>query len=223
MSGLTLYNYWRSSASYRVRLALHLKQQVYDYVPIHLLKDGGLQFSDQYKALNPQSRVPALQTGDHVLTQSMAIIEWLDETFPQPPLLPGDAFERARVRSLAQIFIADVQPLINVAVSKYLREQLGADAAQITAWLHEWMGRGMRAFETRLACDAATGRFCHGDQVTLADISLIPQCYAARRFGLDVEQYPHITRIEANCLQLEAFIQAAPAQQPDAETQEASP
>lgn len=216
MSALQLYNYWRSSASYRVRIALALKGLPYQYLPIHLLKEGGQQFSAAYRELNPQSRVPTLVANGKHLTQSMAIIEWLEETYPQPALLPSDALARARVRSLAQILVADVQPLQNVAVTRYLTEVLQLDKAAVKAWMFEWMQRGMSAFEAGLH-SVATGNYCHGDTPTLADTCLVPQMYSARRFGLNLEQFPHMLRIEANCQALAAFQNAAPELQPDAE------
>lgn len=216
MSTLKLYNYWRSSASYRVRIALALKQVPYEYLPVHLLQDGGAQFSVAYRELNPQSRVPTLLVAGKTLTQSMAIMEWLEETYPQPALLPRDALERARVRSLAQILVADVQPLQNVAVTRYLTEVLQLDSAAVKTWLFEWMQRGMAAFETRLQVEPETGHYCHGDTPTLADVCLVAQCYTARRFGLNLAQFSRLLRIETNCLQLAEFRSAAPELQPDA-------
>lgn len=215
---MQLFNYWRSSASYRVRIALQLKQLPYEYIAVHLVKDGGEQFGTAYKAINPQSRVPSLQVDGQIITQSMAIMEWLEETHPQPSLLPGDAFARARIRSLAQILVADVQPLQNVAVMRYLLDVLKQDQATVKTWMLEWMARGMSAFESRLQSDAITGTFCHGDTPTLADACLVPQLYAARRFGLDLEPYPHMVRIDAHCQSLAAFKAAAPGVQPDAES-----
>ena len=213
---LRLYGFWRSSATYRVRIALGLKGLAFEYVPINLARDGGEQFSEAFRAVNPQSRVPALEAGGQVLLQSMAILEWLEETYPSPPLLPADPGGRARVRSLAQLIAADIQPLQNLAVTKYLREVLHADDAATGTWLVEWIGRGMSALEARLSAEPGTGRFCHGDAPTHADLCLVPQCHAARRFGVDPARYPTISRIEAACLELEAFRVAAPERQPDA-------
>lgn len=211
-----LYGFWRSSASYRVRIALALKGLPYDYVAVNLARNGGEQFQSAYRAINPQSRVPALQFDGQFLLQSMAILEWLDETHPLPPLLPEEPLARARVRSLAQIIAADIQPLQNVAVTNYLRRELGATDDTVRAWLGEWIGRGLAALEARLASEAGTGRLCHGDSPTHADCCLVPQCYAARRFGVDPAGFPAIARIEAACLELEAFRVAAPERQPDA-------
>jgi maleylpyruvate isomerase len=216
VSGLRLYSYWRSSASHRVRIALQLKGLSYEYVPVHLGAREGEQFSAAYRALNPQSRVPALETPDGILTQSMAILEWLEETHPQPALLPGTAGARARVRALAQILIADVQPLQNQSVTRYLQQTLHLDDTALKSWLREWIGRGLRALEELLGREPATGAFCHGAQPTLADVCLVPQCASARRFGVELTDYPCIARIEQNCGALPAFQRAAPAQQPDA-------
>lgn len=213
---MKLYGYWRSSASYRVRIALHLKGIAFEYVPVHLLRDGGEQYSSAYRALNPESRVPSLEVDGHVLTQSMAILEWLEERYPTPSLLPADAFGRARVRGLAQLIVADIQPLQNTGVVRYLRDTLHCDEPAAAGWLAHWIGRGMAALEERLARDGATGRFCHGDAPTLADACLVPQCTAARRFGVDPAQFPRICAIEAACIALPAFQAAAPDRQPDA-------
>jgi maleylacetoacetate isomerase len=213
---LTLYSYWRSSASYRVRIALNLKGCAYEYQPVHLLREGGLQFSESYRQLNPEARVPTLVSGSLRLTQSMAILEWLEETYPAPSLLPKDAAGRARVRGLAQLMAADVQPLQNVGVSKYLKNVLHVTPEGVSEWMQFWISRGMAAFEAHLAA-GVPGRFSHGDQVTLADVCLVPQCTAARRNGVEVAAYPHIARIEAELLQLQPFVEAAPERQPDAE------
>jgi maleylacetoacetate isomerase len=219
MPRLRLYSYWRSSAAYRVRLALEYKGLPFDYLPVHLLRDGGEQFGADYLRVNPQSRVPALEVGGEVLTQSMAILEWLDEAWPDTPrLLPGSALERARVRSLAQLIVADIQPLQNTAVVRVLREQHGFSDEQVKGWMREWIGRGLRALEQRLEREPGTGRFCHGDLPTLADVCLVPQCYASRRFGVDPAQFPRIAAIDAACGEIEAFQRAAPERQPDAET-----
>jgi len=219
MNRLRLHSYWRSSAAYRVRLALHYKGLAYHYLPVHLLRDGGEQFGAAYLEINPQSRVPALEVDGQVLTQSMAILEWLEEAYPAAPrLLPADAFGRARVRSLAQLIVADIQPLQNTAVVRLLREQHGWTDEQVKGWLREWIGRGLRALEQRLAREPGTGTHCHGDTPTLADVCLVPQCYAAQRFGVDPAQFPRIAAIDAACRELEAFQGAAPERQPDADT-----
>jgi maleylacetoacetate isomerase len=218
MSRLRLHSYWRSSAAYRVRLALAWKGLPHEYLPVHLVRDGGEQFGPAYVRLNPQSRVPVLEVDGEVLTQSMAILEWLEEAFPAAPRLlpPDEPLARARVRSLAQLIVADIQPLQNTAVTRYLREHHGWNDAQVGTWLQEWIGRGLRALEQRLAADPRTGRFCHGDSPTLADVCLVPQAYASRRFGVDLAAFPRIAAIDAACRELEPFQRAAPEQQPDA-------
>ena len=216
MSGLRLYNYWRSSASHRVRIALQLKELDYEYVAVNLGAAGGEQFSAAYRALNPQSRVPALETPDGVLTQSMAILEWLEETHPQPPLLPAAPRQRACARAMAQILVSDVQPLQNLAVTRYLKESLHVDDAAVKGWLREWIGRGLAAVEDLLRQEPVSGGFCLGDRPTIADVCLVPQCASARRFGVELAAYPRIAAIDAACNALPPFQRAAPDQQPDA-------
>ena len=217
MSRLRLYSYWRSSASHRVRIALQLKGLDYEYVPVHLAAaGGGEQYSAAYRALNPQSRVPALETSDGVLTQSMAIMEWLEETYPDPPLLPRALGARARVRSMAQLMVADVQPLQNSSIGRYLQEQFHLDEAAVDAWRRHWVARGLAALEEMLKVDPP-GEYCVGTQPTLADVCLLPQCASARRFGLDPATWPRIARIEKACNASAAFQRAAPANQPDAD------
>ncbi|HVN99729.1 MAG TPA: maleylacetoacetate isomerase [Steroidobacteraceae bacterium] len=217
MSRLRLYSYWRSSASHRVRIALQLKGLEYDYVPVHLAAaGGGEQYSAAYRALNPQSRVPALETGEGVLTQSMAILEWLEETHPEPPLLPRAPAARAQVRAMAQIMVADVQPLQNTSVGRYLQEQCHLDEAAVDAWRRHWVARGLTVLEDMLARGGPPGDYCHGPTPTLADVCLLPQCASARRFGLDPAAWPRIARIEKACNANAAFQRAAPANQPDA-------
>ncbi|MGQ0836296.1 MAG: maleylacetoacetate isomerase [Gammaproteobacteria bacterium] len=214
---MTLYTYWRSSASYRVRIALNLKGVEYEPRFVHLMRDGGEQFAPEYRALNPQSRVPTLVHDAIVVTQSLAIIEYLDERFPKPPLLPADPAGRARVRSLAQLVTSDIQPLQNASVTRYLRSSLAMTDEQIAAWMREWIGRGFAALEQRLAREPETAAFCHGEHPTLADCCLVPQCYTARRFGVDPAEFPAIARIDATCSAVPAFGRAAPERQPDAE------
>ena len=212
---LRLYSYWRSSASYRVRIALGMKGLRADYAAVNLAAGGGEQNQPAYRAVNPQGRVPSLEVDGHVLTQSMAILEYLEEAHPEPPLLPADAFGRARVRALARIVACDIQPLQNLAVTQYLRGH-GFDDAAVKGWLHEWIGRGLAALEAGLTRGSGTGRFCHGDRPGLADVCLVPQCYAAARFGIGLGAYPVIARIDAACRELDAFRKAAPEAQPDA-------
>ena len=216
MSGLRLYNYWRSSASHRVRIALQLKGLEYEYLPVNLVSGGGEQFSAAYRALNPQSRVPALETPDGVLTQSMAIMEWLEESYPRPPLLPATPRARARARAMAQILVSDVQPLQNTSVTRYLRETLRIDDAALKGWLREWIGRGLATLEDMLSREPGAGDFCLGDRPTIADACLVPQCASARRFGVELAAYPRIAAIDAACNALPPFQRAAPDQQPDA-------
>ena len=213
---MRLYSYWRSSAAYRVRIALALKGIAYDCIPVHLIRGGGEQHSPDYKRLNPGGRVPTLETDGHAIHQSMAILEWLEETQPRTPLLPSDPLGRARVRGIAQLIVSDIQPLQNISVTNYLRDEAHWGSEQTAAWLRHWIGRGMAAVERALD-DPATGRFCHGDSPTIADLCLVPQCYASRRFGVDVAAYPRIAAIEQRCLALPAFLAAAPEAQPDAE------
>ena len=215
MSRLRLFSYWRSSASHRVRIVLQLKGLDYEYVPVHLVAGGGEQYSAAYRALNPQSRVPALETADGVLTQSMAIMEWLEETYPEPPLLPRAAGERARARAMAQIMVADVQPLQNTSVTRYLQEKFHQDDAAVEAWRRSWVARGLAALEAMLV-RAPPGDYCVGARPSLADACLLPQCASARRFGIDTASFPRIARIEKACNATAAFQRAAPEQQPDA-------
>ncbi len=214
--GLRLYSYWRSSAAYRVRIALNLKGLDYQLVPVHLVRDGGEQHAPGYRAVNPQGLVPALQHGQRLIRQSMAIIEYLDETFADHPLLPATARERARVRGLAQVIACDMHPLGNLRVLQYLEREFRATPEQREAWIRHWLALGFAAIEALLAENPSTGEFCDGDQPGLADCLLVPQLYNARRFGLDLDPYPTVRRIEARCLELEAFRRAAPEAQPDA-------
>ena len=219
---MILYTYFRSSAAYRVRIALGLKGLEPEKHFVHLAKGGGQQHSPEYRALNPQGRVPFLidrlsDGSDVKLSQSLAIIEYLDETHPQPPLLPKDAAGRARVRQIALAIAADIQPLQNLAVTQRLEREMGVDQAGRDAWVRHWIDLGLSALETTLARDGATGRYCHGDAPTLADCCLVPQMFAARRFGAAIDRWPTLLRIDAECAKLPAFAAAAPAAQPDAE------
>ncbi|MBK9116826.1 MAG: maleylacetoacetate isomerase [Betaproteobacteria bacterium] len=214
---MKLYDYFRSSAAYRVRIALNLKGLTPERVFVHLRRNA--QRDDDYLALNPQGLVPALVADDGaVLTQSLAIVEYLEETHPAPPLLPPGASARARVRALALAIACDIHPLDNLRVLRYLVQTMGVTEEQKDAWYKYWIDVGLEALERQLARDAATGRFCHGDAPTLADVCLVPQLANARRVAMDLAPYPTLTRIEAACLALPAFAAAAPARQPDAET-----
>ena len=214
---MRLYDYFRSSAAYRVRIALNVKGVAPDertYVHLRM----GNQRAQDYLALNPQGLVPALALDDgHVLTQSLAIVEYLEETHPEPPLLPRDPVGRARVRSIALAIACEIHPLNNLRVLNYLIGTLGATREQKDGWYRYWIDVGFEALEKRLARDAATGTFCHGERPTLADVCLVPQIANARRFDIDMSPYPTLTRIEGACLALPAFADAAPARQPDAE------
>ena len=213
---MKLYDYFRSSAAFRVRIALNLKGLRAERAFVHLRRNA--QREAEYLAVNPQGLVPALVTADgSVLTQSLAIVEYLDETHPAPPLLPAGPAARARVRSLALDIACDIHPLDNLRVLRYLLHTVGTSEAQKDAWYNYWIDVGLEALETRVARDAATGRFCHGDTPTLADVCLVPQLANARRVNLDLSPYPTLTRIEAACLALPAFADAQPARQPDAE------
>lgn len=213
---MQLYTYFRSSAAYRVRIALNLKGLAADEIYLHLRKREHL--AADYLKLNPQGLVPTLIDDDGVtLSQSLAILEYLEETRPQPPILPGEAAARARVRQLAQIVACDIHPIDNLKVLNYLTNELGvSDEARVT-WYRHWIGQGMTALERLLADSDATGRFCHGDAPTIADICLVPQVYNAQRFDTDMSPYPTVMRINDACLQLDAFAKAAPDVQPDAE------
>jgi len=213
---MQLDDYFRSSAAYRVRIALNLKGIEYRAISRHL-RHGG-QRSDEYLARNPQGLVPALTTTGQTLTQSLAIIEYLEETQPQPPLLPLTALERARVRSLALQIACDLHPLNNLRVLNYLKQPLGHTQEEVNTWYRHWVELELAALETRLRQDDASGRFCHGDKVTLADVCLVPQMANARRFQCDTRQFPILVRIDQACNELPAFEQAAPANQADSES-----
>ncbi len=212
---MKLHNYFRSSTSFRVRIALNLKRLDADYLPVHLRK--GEQRAPAYLALNPQGGVPALELdGGRVLTQSMAILEYLEEAHPEPPLLPRDPAERARVRSLALAVACDIHPLNNLRVLQRLRG-LGQDDAGVADWFRHWVAVEFAALETRLAVEPETGRFCHGDSPTLADLCLVPQVVKNARLDCDMAPYPTIRRIHETFMELEAFQRAHPMEQPDAE------
>ncbi len=214
---MKLHGYYRSSASYRVRIALNLKNLDADTATVHLSRNGGEQFQAVFASLNPQHLLPVLETDGAVLTQSLAMIEYLDETRPGLKLLPEDALGRARVRQLAMVSACDIHPLNNLRVLKYLTATLGVSEEQKNSWYRHWTDLGLAALETELAASPHTGPYCHGDTPTLADCCLLPQIYNARRFNCDLSGYPTILRIVAQCEALPAFQAAHPDVQPDAE------
>lgn len=211
---MKLYTYFRSSAAYRVRIALNLKGLPYEMAAVHLTKEGGQQHRPEFHKVNPQERVPALalSTGE-VLTQSLAIIEYLDDIHPEPALLPADALERAKVRALAQIVACDIHPLNNLIALQYLKRVLKHEQAEIDAWYHHWVIEGFKAIEAMMT----PGPYACGSHVTLADVCLIPQVFNARRLKVPLEAFPKIVAVEAACLKLPAFDKARPENQPDAE------
>lgn len=213
---MRLFTYWRSSSAYRVRIALNLKGLPWESAPVHLVRGGGEQHRPEYRALNPQALVPVLEDGELILSESLAIMEYLEETHPKPPLLPPDAAGRARVRSLSLLVACGIQPLNNLKVLRYLEEQAGVGQPAREEWYRYWITQGFAALEARLASEPATGRFCHGDEPGMADCCLVPQVFNGRRFGCDLEPFPTILRIDAACGELEAFRDALPERQPDA-------
>jgi maleylacetoacetate isomerase len=219
MDNLCLFSYWRSSAAYRVRIGLNLKGLAYDIMPVHLLRDGGEQHSDSFREANPQQLVPVLQHGHRMLRQSLAILEYLDENWPSPPLLPAVARDRQRVRSLAQLVACDVHPLNNLRVLQYFEHEWGVPQPERDNWTRHWIEGGFAAMEAMLLHHPSTGTFCDGDVPTIADCCLVPQAYNARRFGIDLAPYPTLVRIEQACLALPAFEAARPENQPDAPPQ----
>lgn len=209
---LKLYDYFRSSASYRVRIALNLKNLGYDAIPVHLINDGGQQFSPQYQKINPQSLVPSLDDHGRILTQSLAIIEYLDETHPQPALLPTDAYEKARVRAFAYTIAADIHPINNLRVLKYLTGEFKISEEQKTKWIQHWIAAGFSALEKSLTASNKQHDFAFGESPSLADICLVPQMFNAQRFHCDLSPYPTLVRINNNCQKLSAFTDAQPVE-----------
>jgi len=209
-----LYSFFRSSAAYRVRIALNLKGIGYDTASVHLVKDGGHNKLPEFRAVNPQMRVPVLVTprGD-VLIQSLAIIEYLEEMHPQPPLLPKDAVARAHVRGLAELIACDIHPLNNTSPLRYLKNRMGQEQSAIDAWYHHWVITGFAALEELIS----SGPYACGGEVTLADVCIVPQVYNARRLKVPLERFPKIVGVERACLALPAFDRARPENQPDAE------
>jgi maleylacetoacetate isomerase len=212
-----LHSYFRSSAAWRVRIALNLKGVAHAIRPVHLVKDGGEHHSEAYRAINPQGRVPALEIDGEILTQSPAILEWIEETWPEPPLLPAAPFARAHVRAIVSTICCDIAPLQNSGTQKWLRQEGGLDDTKIEAWLTHWIGSGLAAIEALMARRGETGRFIGGDEPGLAECCLIPQLFGARRFNVPLEAYPRLLAAEAACASLPAFVEAAPGSQPDAE------
>jgi maleylpyruvate isomerase len=211
---MKLHNFFRSGTSHRLRIALNLKGIEYEYVAVDLRTEEHLGAA--FRALNPQALVPALVTGELTLTQSPAIIEWLEERYPNPPLLPAGADDRARVRALAAIVGCDIHPINNRRILEYLKKSLHCDEAAVEAWCGTWIQAGFDALEELLAADERRGAFCFGDAPTIADVYLVPQVESARRFKVDLEPYPRIVAIDRACAELDAFRRAAPAAQPDA-------
>jgi len=212
---MKLYGFSRSSAAFRVRIALNLKGLEYENASVHLRKRE--QEAPDYLAVNPQGLVPALEIDGHTLIQSPAILEYLDERYPEQPLLPADPFDRARVRALAAIVACDIHPIDNLRVLRYLVRPLGHDETAIADWFNHWIEAGFRALEPLLAGDNRTGAFCHGDSPGLADITLVPQVFNSYRYPFDLSRFPTIQRIYQTCMKLDAFAAADPRSQPDFE------
>ncbi|WP_234480876.1 maleylacetoacetate isomerase [Paraburkholderia nemoris] len=217
VAGRTLYTYFRSSAAYRVRIALNLKGLDYRSVPVHLLRDGGQQHLSEYRTINPFGLVPSYSEDGRIIRQSLAIIEYLDECHPQPPLLPGTPFARAEVRQLALSIACDIHPINNPRILKYLERELHADQEARLQWMRHWMQVGLEALEALLAEMRSSGRYCYGDQPTLADCCLVPQLFNARRFEVDLSRCKRLQEIDAACAQLQAIKEAHPSRQPDSE------
>ncbi|GAA0213339.1 maleylacetoacetate isomerase [Kangiella japonica] len=213
---LKLYSYWRSTAAYRVRTALNIKRLSYSIIPIHLVKDGGEQHKPEYAEKNPQELVPLLDDNGKLLSQSMAICEYIDEVYDGPKLLPSEPFLRAKVRSVCQIIACDIHPLDNLRVLQYLKGELQVSDEQKSTWYAHWILEGFKALESMLAEYKAKGPFCFGDELTLADVFLVSQMYNARRFEVDLSDFPRLVEVEQHCLTLNAFSDAKPEAQPDA-------
>lgn len=208
---MKLYDYFRSTACYRVRIALNIKNIAYEKLEIHLVQDGGQQHRETYRALNPQGLVPSLEDNGYLLTQSLAIIDYLEDIVPNPPLLPVDHVARAQIRALALTVACDIHPLNNLRVLQYLRQHFDANETMVNAWYHQWLSDGFNAIEQQLQRLPREKPVCYGAEITLADICLIPQVYNAQRYQLNLESYPLIQAINAHCLSLIPFKEAAPA------------
>jgi len=214
---MKLYTFFRSSASYRVRIALNLKGLTYEQAPIHLRRGGGEQLSAAYKAINPQALVPTLEDNGKVLTQSLAIIEYLEEKHPSPPLLPKEPADKALVRSMAMVIACEVHPIQNLRVLNYVKKEYNQTDEQVNRWAQQWIDLGLSALEQMIVAQSKPVKYCFGAAPTLADICLVPQLGNARRYGCDLSRYPNILAIEKDCMALPAFANAAPEKQPDAE------
>lgn len=213
---LVLFDYWRSSACYRVRICLHLKGLEFEQRQVNLAPGSDEQRGEEYLELNPQGLVPALRHGEALLTQSLAICEYLDELCPEPPLLPADPLQRAQARAVAFVVACDIHPINNLRIQVYLKERLGVSAQGSVDWMNHWMGLGFQAIENRLATGKRSGNCCFGDEPGLADACLVPQVYNAERFGCDLSGFPRIMDIVSHCRAIPAFAAAAPEAQPDA-------
>jgi len=211
---MKLYSFFRSGTSHRLRIALNLKGLVYEQMAVDLRREEHL--GEAFKAINPQQLVPVLEADQRLMIQSPAIIEWLEERYPNPPLLPGDAGQRAQVRALAAIVGCDIHPINNRRILEALRHRFGADEAAVNDWCGTWISAGFDAIEALLARDPQRGDFCFGSTPTLADVYLVPQVESARRFKVDLARWPLVQEVDAACAQLEAFRKAAPSAQPDA-------
>jgi maleylpyruvate isomerase len=214
---MKLYTFFRSSASYRVRIALNLKGLDYEHVPIHLRRGGGEQLKPAYKAINPQALVPALEDDGQIFLQSLAIIEYLEERYPNPPLLPSDAADRAVVRSMALLIACEVHPIQNLRVLNHLKNNHKQSDEDTIRWARHWINLGFSALEQMVISGSKQGDFCFGETPTMADLCLVPQLGNARRFGVDLSAFPKLLAIEAACMSLPPFADAAPEHQPDAE------